>query len=67
VKVISAPAKIANGVPDVTGMSIREAVSCLEKVGLNVRFNGWGRVVKQSVPAGSAFNRGASITLTLSS
>lgn len=67
VKVINTPANSSAGVPNVSGMSIREAVYCLEKVGLNVRFNGWGRVVKQSLPAGSAFNRGALITLSLSS
>ena len=67
VKIINTPPRYPNGVPDVAGMSIRDAVSCLEKVGLNVRFTGWGRVVRQSLPAGSPFNRGAQIVLTLSS
>lgn len=66
-KIYARPAMRSSGVPDVSGMTIREAVYCLEKVGLNVRFNGWGRVVGQSLPAGTSFNRGAVITLTLAS
>ena len=67
VKVLPSPLRHPSGVPDVTGMSIREAVYCLEKVGLNVRFTGWGRVVRQSLPAGASFNRGAMINLALAS
>ena len=48
-------------------MNIREAVYCLEKVGLNVRFKGIGRVTGQSLKAGSNFNRGAVINLYLAS
>ncbi|MBP5688670.1 MAG: transpeptidase family protein [Muribaculaceae bacterium] len=61
----NAPSRPVDGVPNVCGMTIREALMCLEKAGLNVRFNGTGRVVSQSLPAGSAFNRGAMINLTL--
>ncbi|MBO4722445.1 MAG: transpeptidase family protein [Muribaculaceae bacterium] len=61
----SAPSRPVSGVPNVCGMTIREALACLEKVGLNVRFNGTGRVVNQSLPAGTAFNKGAMINLTL--
>jgi len=67
VKVYATPAKRSSGVPDVTGMSIRDAVCTLEKAGLNVRFTGRGRVIRQSVPAGSSYNRGAMIRLTLAS
>ena len=66
-KVFSCKAQNTSGVPDVHGMNIREAVYCLEKVGLNVRFKGTGRVVGQSLPAGSSFNHGALIKLALSS
>lgn len=55
------------GVPNVHGMNIRDAVYCLEKVGLNVRFKGLGRVVGQSLSAGTTFNKGALITLKLTS
>ncbi len=57
----------SSGVPNVRGMNIRDAVYCLEKIGLNVRFKGVGRVVGQSLSAGTSFNRGAVITLQLSS
>jgi len=61
----NAPSNPASGIPNVCGMTIREALACLEKVGLNVRFSGVGRVVSQSLPAGSEFNNGALITLKL--
>lgn len=54
-----------NGVPNVRGKSVREAIAILEANGLNVRFNGSGHVVAQSLPAGSQFKRGDNITLTL--
>ena len=66
-KIFSRKPQGTSGVPDVHGMNIREAIYCLEKVGLNVRFKGAGRVVGQSLSAGSSFNRGALITLALSS
>ena len=66
-KVFSSKNQGASGVPNVRGMSIREAVECLEKVGLNVRFKGVGRVVGQSLAAGVSFNKGAVISLTLAS
>ncbi len=64
-KFSSAPLRPVSGVPNVCGMTIREALACLEKQGLNVRFSGAGRVVSQSLPAGTGFNRGAVINLTL--
>ncbi len=66
-KMYAAPSRPAAGVPNVCGMTIREALACLEKVGLNVRFTGAGRVLEQSLPAGSAFNKGAMINLALGS
>lgn len=66
-KVFGAKPQAASGVPNVHGMNIREAVYCLEKVGLNVRFKGIGRVTGQSLKAGSNFNRGAVINLYLAS
>ena len=60
-------ASSSQGVPNVCGLNLRDAVARLEKRGLNVRFKGVGRVLKQSLPAGSAFNRGAMITLELAS
>ena len=64
-KMFNAPSRPASGVPNVCGMTIREALECLEKQGLNVRFSGKGRVVSQSLPAGSGYNKGTMINLTL--
>jgi len=53
-------------VPDVTGMGLRDAVYLLESHGLQVKANGRGSVVKQSINAGSKFNKGQQITIELS-
>lgn len=66
-KVFNNNSGTTGGVPNVHGMNIRDAVYCLEKVGLNVRFKGLGRVVGQSLSAGTTFNKGALITLKLTS
>jgi len=53
-------------VPDVTGMTLRDALYLLENVGLQVRARGEGRVKSQSLRPGQAFNEGQTITLKLS-
>lgn len=63
VKILPSPRKQAKGVPDVTGLGVREAITCLESVGLSVRFSGAGRVVSQDISPGSAFTRGQLIQL----
>ncbi len=52
-------------VPDVKGMNITDAVYLLENMGWNTSFEGYGQVVKQSVPAGDSLRAGGIITLTL--
>ncbi|MDD7724333.1 MAG: penicillin-binding protein [Bacteroidales bacterium] len=52
-------------VPSVIGMGAADAVSLLEQMGLVVSFEGVGRVVSQSIPQGSHFHKGTSISLTL--
>ena len=59
------PQPVAKGVPNVIGLNIREAIKMLEDAGLSVSFTGTGMVVGQSVAAGSAFERGQQINLTL--
>lgn len=59
------PARQAQGVPAVVGLSVREAVRVLENAGLSVTFSGTGMVTGQSLAPGSAFNRGQRINLTL--
>jgi cell division protein FtsI (penicillin-binding protein 3) len=46
-------------VPNVLGMSAKDAVYLIESIGMNVDIRGYGSVVKQSSPAGTpAFNGG---------
>jgi cell division protein FtsI (penicillin-binding protein 3) len=52
-------------VPDVVGMTLRDAIYILENQGLEVRFNGAGRVVKQSEMPGRKAVKGSKIYLEL--
>jgi len=52
-------------VPDLRGMTLRDALHLLENRGFRVRFQGFGKVVDQSVPAGSPLPTPRRITLTL--
>ncbi|MBS1486976.1 MAG: transpeptidase family protein [Bacteroidetes bacterium] len=53
-------------VPDVTGMTFRDAIYLLEKSGLKVYFNGKGRVSEQSLRPGTKISNGNKIHLKLS-
>lgn len=53
-------------IPDVRGMTLRDAIYVLENVGLKVSTRGRGRVEKQSQLPGQKLNKGSRITLTLS-
>ncbi|HEX2968441.1 MAG TPA: penicillin-binding protein [Bacteroidales bacterium] len=52
-------------VPDVRGMSLRDAVFILENSGLNVRFSGKGKVLRQSPEHGSRCFEGATVSLEM--
>ena len=52
-------------IPDVVGMSLRDALYILENQGLEVKFNGVGRVVKQSELPGRKVIKGSKIYLEL--
>lgn len=52
-------------VPDVLGMTLRDAIYILENQGLEVKFNGNGRVVKQSELPGRKAVKGSKIYLEL--
>ncbi|TGE25325.1 PASTA domain-containing protein [Hymenobacter aquaticus] len=52
-------------VPDVTGLTLRDALFLLENRGLRVKALGTGRVRQQSVAAGSGIRRGTVVTLSL--
>jgi len=57
---------IENLVPDVMGMTARDAIYMLEKYGLRVKIEGCGKVKKQSIQPGSRVAKGGEITLKLS-
>ncbi|MDJ1483420.1 penicillin-binding protein [Cytophagaceae bacterium YF14B1] len=52
-------------VPDVTGMTLRDALYILENRGLRVRYSGRGRVVNQSQSPGSLALKNSTITIQL--
>jgi cell division protein FtsI (penicillin-binding protein 3) len=52
-------------VPDVRGMSLRDAMYLLENSGLRVKFNGKGRVRKQSPEHGAKIYEGSVVSLDL--
>lgn len=61
----NAPEPGSTTVPNVIGYAPREAVKILESHGLNVRLKGSGRVVGQSIPAGTSISAGKEILLHL--
>jgi cell division protein FtsI (penicillin-binding protein 3) len=54
-----------NIVPDVSGMTFRDAIYLLEQSGLKVIHDGSGRVVQQSLAPGVRVKRGDRIYLRL--
>ena len=56
---------VKDHVPDVTGMSFRDAIYLLEKSGLRVSFEGRGRVTEQSLSPGTRISKGSRIYLRL--
>lgn len=59
------PAKIDGGVPDVLGLSVRDAVNAVETAGYNVNVIGTGYVTAQNPPAGTRAKRGTRVVLAL--
>jgi cell division protein FtsI (penicillin-binding protein 3) len=52
-------------VPDVRGMSLRDAVYLLENSGLRVKYNGKGRVLRQSPEHGARYYVGSVVSLDM--
>jgi cell division protein FtsI (penicillin-binding protein 3) len=52
-------------VPDVRGMSLRDAIFVLENSGLNVKYNGKGRVLRQSPQHGARYFEGSTVSLEM--
>jgi len=57
---------VKDHVPDVTGMTFRDALYLLEKSGLRVSYEGKGRVSAQSLTPGTRISKGSIIYLRLS-
>lgn len=55
----------AGTVPDLSGMSLRDAVYLLERAGIVVEVKGRGVVISQSIPPGSTIAKGAVINIQL--
>ena len=51
--------------PDVAGMGLKDAVDMLENKGFKISVNGRGRVMNQSIAAGTSFKKGQKIILML--
>ena len=65
----AAPQTCSQGVPDVTGLGLRDAVSTLEQAGYNVTFSDnkyTGYVVRQEPRHGTELPSGETVALTLS-
>ena len=54
-----------NTIPDVSGLSLRDALFILENRGLKVDYSGKGRVKSQSIPAGTKLKPNSTIKLSL--
>lgn len=52
-------------IPDVLGMTLRDAIFLLENQGLRVSHKGNGRITAQSILPGQKINKGSRISLTL--
>ncbi|MCX6325522.1 MAG: penicillin-binding protein [Bacteroidia bacterium] len=58
--------KMQNGlVPDVRGMSLRDAIFLLENSGLRVKYSGKGRVLRQSPEHGARYYDGTVVSLEM--
>jgi cell division protein FtsI (penicillin-binding protein 3) len=57
---------VKDRVPDVTGMTFRDAIYLLEKSGLLVVHEGKGRVTSQSISPGAKFSKGTRIKIVMS-
>jgi cell division protein FtsI (penicillin-binding protein 3) len=55
----------SNLMPDLRGMGLKDVISLLENKGMKVRANGKGKVLVQSVQAGTALSRGMTVFVEL--
>lgn len=63
--IVPAPMPVTAGVPDLRGLTLSEALEISESVGLKPKFAGMGVVQVQSLEAGTPFEQGSEILITL--
>ena len=51
--------------PNCQGMTAKDAIALLHSVGLKVRVKGYGKVVSQSLMAGTAVSKGTVVEINL--
>src|SRR6185503_4428696 len=56
--VIKGNAVQQNLMPDVKGLGLKDALYLLENIGLKVKMSGTGKVMNQSIPAGTPLTKG---------
>jgi cell division protein FtsI (penicillin-binding protein 3) len=54
-----------NIVPNLIGLNFDDALYILENMGLKIRYNGLGKIVQQSIPAGTKISKGSHISITM--
>ncbi|XOD67536.1 MAG: penicillin-binding protein [Flavobacteriales bacterium Tduv] len=54
-----------NHMPNLMGFPGKEAIPILENIGVIVQYQGLGKVLTQSIPAGAPLRRGQTVSLTL--
>lgn len=59
------PSKAENITPDVKGLGLKDAIYLLENFGLRVMAAGKGKVIYQSLAAGTSYNKGQTINIQL--
>lgn len=60
---VAQPKSVAEGVPNVVGYGVRDAIRTLEGAGYNVDFEGRGCVARQQPAAGHVVKRGSKCIL----
>ncbi|MEQ1552851.1 MAG: penicillin-binding protein [Ferruginibacter sp.] len=65
IAMVAAPAYSNNTMPNVIGMGLKDAVYLLENNGIKISLQGKGKVISQSIIAGTNFKKGQKINLFL--
>lgn len=59
------PYEVPSLVPDCSGMTVRNAITLLKRMGYKVKFSGCGRVSSQTPKARTSLRKGGTVVLTL--